>query len=141
MRCLIPYWMVWFMNKNFSWFLLCLDQFWQHGPQHYLPIERSTFICTITDHFSKFYISHNGTLMLEHTPRRKKKTYNFFIHINLQLLSLIFFYEGLVERAFKKTPHKAYYMIFHLSCLYAWLHTWWPVTGMPIMHFRVNVRF
>jgi len=110
-------------EQDFSLFLPCLDQFLQHGPQHNLPIEMSTFICTITHHFSKFYISHNGTLMLEHTPRRRKKAYNFSIHINLQLLSLNFFYEGLVEKALKKTPHKAYHMIFHLSCPYAWHHT------------------
>jgi len=70
-----------------------------------------------------YTIKNNGTLMLEHTPRRKQKTYNFSIQINLQLLSLNFFYEGLVERALKKTPHKAYHVIFHLSCPYAWPHT------------------
>jgi hypothetical protein len=27
-----------------------------------------------------------------------------------------------------------------LSCPYARPHTWWPVTGMPVISFRVNVR-
>jgi hypothetical protein len=34
--------------------------------------------------------------------------------------------------------------ILHLSSIYYHArtcpHTWWPVTGMPIMPFRVNVR-
>jgi len=38
----------------------------------------STFIYTITHHFSKFYISHNGTLMFAHTPRRKNKNLQLF---------------------------------------------------------------
>jgi hypothetical protein len=27
-----------------------------------------------------------------------------------------------------------------LSCPYARPHTWWPVTGMPVISLRVNVR-
>jgi hypothetical protein len=27
-----------------------------------------------------------------------------------------------------------------VSCLYAWFHTWWSITGMPIISFRVNIR-
>jgi hypothetical protein len=33
-----------------------------------------------------------------------------------------------------------HYTSRQLSCPYAWPHTWWPVTGMPIMSFRVNVH-
>jgi len=64
-------------EQDFSLFLPCLDQFLQHGPQHNLPIEMSTFICTITHHFSKFYISHNGTLMLNIHLEEEKKLITF----------------------------------------------------------------
>jgi hypothetical protein len=34
-----------------------------------------------------------------------------------------------------------HYTSWQMSCMYAWLHTRWPVMGMPIMPSKVNVRF
>jgi hypothetical protein len=57
-------------------------------------------------------------------------------------LVLLFFLFSRICYGFTPLRHcmSRHYTLWQLSCPYAWLHTWQPIMGMPIMPFRVNVR-
>ncbi len=50
-----------------------------------------------------------------------------------------FFYETLAQVENNTFPFQQH--LKAMSCPYAWPHKWRTVTGMPIMPFRVNVRY
>jgi len=57
-------------------------------------------------------------------------------------LFLIFLFSRVYYRFTPLWHHMSrHYTSWQLSCSYAWPHAWWSVTGMPIMPFRVNVRY
>jgi hypothetical protein len=70
-----------------------------------------------------------------------------FVCISFWLISfylwlvLIFLFDK-IYYGFTPLQHRTsrHYMSQQLSCPYAWLHTWWLVTGMPIMPLRYILR-
>jgi hypothetical protein len=69
------------------------------------------------------------------------RAYLFSWLVNLWLVLVFLFnrvYYGCTPLRHRTSRH---YTSQQLSCPYAWPHTRRPITGMPIMPFRVNVRF
>jgi hypothetical protein len=66
----------------------------------------------------------------------------FFLLISFYFWLVLIFLFSRISYGFTPLQHcmSRHYMSRQLSCPYARPHTWWPVMGMPIMSFKVNVR-